>query len=42
VGVSTAIRTLTDVAVTGKLGLPYLIKTETPAERIKTLRIKFA
>jgi hypothetical protein len=37
-----AIMALTEVAVTGKSGPPYLINTETPAERIKTLRMKFA
>jgi hypothetical protein len=41
-GVSTAINAFTDVAPTGKLGPPYLIRTETPRERMKTLRIKFA
>jgi hypothetical protein len=41
-GVSTAISALIDVASTGKYGPPYLIKAEIPAERIKTLRIKFA
>ena len=42
VGVSTATIILTDVAATGNLGPPYLIKTEIPAEKIKTLRRKFA
>jgi hypothetical protein len=42
VGVSIAMIELTDVAATGKLGPPYLIATEIPTERIKTLRTKFA
>jgi len=40
-GASTATRALIAVGATGKLGPPNLIKTETPAERIKTLRRKF-
>jgi hypothetical protein len=40
-GVSTAISVFTDVGAIGKLDPPYLIKTEIPAERIKTLKRKF-
>jgi hypothetical protein len=42
VGVSTAINVFTDVGAIGKLDPLYLIKTEIPAERIKTLSRKFA
>jgi hypothetical protein len=41
-GARTAIKALTDVAAMGRLGPPYLIRTEIPAESRKTLRIKFA
>jgi hypothetical protein len=41
-GANTTINALTDVAATGRLGPPYLIKTEIPAESRKTFRIKLA
>lgn len=41
-GVSTAIKVFSDVGAIAKPGPTYLIKTEISAEKIKTLRMKFA